>query len=160
MFLHHENIKFQKKLKKKVLGFKAKLKNDVTRQAKCVGDSYIAASTRSPRCINYLMHKYHDKTWFSKWCSPLGNSYYFWTSQQQICFIKFIKNLIFVKSLKKKLVILTARSPTFHFCLIFRPSFCYTGFTEWYVLLTGWRPAGLSFRIDPHRVEREKDIFN
>ena len=42
-----------KKTQKKMLGFKAKLKNDVTRQAKCVGDSYIAASTRSPRCINY-----------------------------------------------------------------------------------------------------------
>ena len=36
----------------KMFGFKAKLKNDVTRQAKCVGDSYIAANTRSPRCIN------------------------------------------------------------------------------------------------------------
>ena len=41
-----------KKPQKKVLGFKAKLKNDVTRQAKCVGDSYIAASTRSPRYMN------------------------------------------------------------------------------------------------------------
>ena len=43
----------KKNTKKNVLGFETKLKNDVTRQAKCVGDSYIAASTRSPRCINY-----------------------------------------------------------------------------------------------------------
>ena len=37
----------------KVVAFKAKLKNDVTRQAKFVGDSYIAASARSPRYMNY-----------------------------------------------------------------------------------------------------------
>ena len=36
-----------------MFGFKAKLKIDVTRQPKFIGDSYIAASTRSPRCINY-----------------------------------------------------------------------------------------------------------
>ena len=42
-----------KNTKIKVFGFKAKLKNDVTRQAKCVGDSYIAASARSPRYMNY-----------------------------------------------------------------------------------------------------------
>ena len=42
-----------KKMKWKVLGFKPKLKIDVTRQAKFVGDSYIAASARSPRYMNY-----------------------------------------------------------------------------------------------------------
>ena len=42
-----------KKTQQKVLGFKTKLKNDVTRQAKFVGDSYIAASARSPRYMNY-----------------------------------------------------------------------------------------------------------
>ena len=40
------------KAQKKVLAAVVKMKNDVTRQAKCVGDSYIAANTRSPRCIN------------------------------------------------------------------------------------------------------------
>ena len=33
--------------------FEAKMKNDVTRQAKFVGDSFIAASERSPRYMNY-----------------------------------------------------------------------------------------------------------
>ena len=47
---HQISKKTQKHI---ILGFKAKLKNDVTRQAKCVGDSYIAASTRSPRYMNY-----------------------------------------------------------------------------------------------------------
>ena len=46
---------------KKVLGFKAKLKNDVTRQAKCVGDSYRREHT-FPAIYELLMHKYHDKT--------------------------------------------------------------------------------------------------
>ena len=38
---------------KKIVAFKATIKNDVTRQAKFVGDSYIAASARSPRYMNY-----------------------------------------------------------------------------------------------------------
>ena len=35
------------------------------------------------------------------------------------------------------LVTLSARIPIVHVGLISRPSFCYTGFTELYVLLTG-----------------------
>ena len=42
-----------KSSKKKSVAFKAKMKNDVTRQAKFVGDSYIAASARPPRYMNY-----------------------------------------------------------------------------------------------------------
>ena len=38
---------------KKSVALKAKMKNDVTRQAKSVGDSCIAASARSPRYMNY-----------------------------------------------------------------------------------------------------------
>ena len=66
MYLHHKNIKGRKKRQKKVLGFKPKLKIDVTRQAKIVGDSFIAASTRSPRGINYecmsitIKHKFQS----------------------------------------------------------------------------------------------------
>ena len=47
----YQKHEISEKAQKRV-GFKAKMKNDVTRQAKCVGDSYIAANTRSPRCIN------------------------------------------------------------------------------------------------------------
>ena len=48
-----------------------KMKNDVTRQAKFVGDSYRRERT-SPAIYELRMIENHDKTWFSKWCSRLA----------------------------------------------------------------------------------------
>ena len=52
-----------------------------------------------------------------------------------------------------------ARSPIFHFESFFGPSFCYTDFTELYVLLTGWESARDQGELDPPRVEREKEYL-
>ena len=41
-----------------------------------------------------------------------------------------------------------------------RCSFCYTGFTEWYVLLTLGDSEGLPGGLDPPKFGREKDYFN
>ena len=52
-----------------------------------------------------------------------------------------------------------ARSPIVHFDSFFGPSFCYTDFTELYVLPVGGDEEGLHFCLDPHLVEREKEYL-
>ena len=56
MFLHHENIRFYDfsiKPTKKTVAFKGTEKNDVTRQAKFVGDSY---SSKITHCKYATIH--------------------------------------------------------------------------------------------------------
>ena len=85
-------------------------------------------------------------------CSPLSNFHYFWTSQQQFCFSKIHKHLIFllsdltplVKNQKTNLSLYRHEVQFFNFNIFscFRPMFrrtvfvfnmfCHTGFTESY----------------------------
>ena len=71
---------------KKTVVFKAKLKSDVTRQAKFVGDSYIATSARSPRNMNYECMSITIKHDFQSDAHRLAIHNYCGTSQQHIFF--------------------------------------------------------------------------
>ena len=55
-----------KKRQNKIVACKAKLKIDVTRQAKFIGDSYIAASARSRRYMNYRCISITIKHYFQR----------------------------------------------------------------------------------------------
>ena len=65
-------------------------------------------------------------------------------------FYKIHEQSDFSKKSEKKKFTFSARNQTFHFVLISRPNFCYTGFTELYVLVTGDESERLPDPICPN----------
>ena len=64
-----------------------------------------------------------------------------------------------VQNQKRKLVTFSVRSSRNHFGPFSRCSFCYTGFTESYVLPSLGDREGVSWRLDPSKFEREKEYL-
>ena len=78
--------------------------------------------------------------------------------RNNICFFcKIHKKYCFFccKKSEKQFGALSVRR-IFFWWLIFGPIFCYTDFTELYVLQAGWHEEWLHLCLDPHLVEKEK----
>ena len=66
---------------------------------------------------------------------------------------------VFQKSEKKSLALYRQEVPEIILGFFVGPSFCYTGFTEWYVLLNGWTGERFPGDLDSDNL-KEKRIFN